>query len=88
MPSFRYPRHVILSLIICACALPALAGTDVFVCTLGLTVNPPGYTNYGASGGIRAHAQALALLEAGADLLGTSAAPAIADGAEAAGSGY
>ncbi len=41
-----------------------------------------------ASGGIREHAQAVALLEAGADLLGTSAAPAIADGVPTTERGY
>lgn len=37
-----------------------------------------------ASGQIREYAQAIALFEAGADLIGTSAAPAIADGSGAA----
>ena len=49
-------RALVPSLVLCAWTVRALAGTDVFVCTLGLTVNPPGYTNYGASGGIRAFA--------------------------------
>ena len=41
-----------------------------------------------ASGGIRTYRQAVALLEAGAALLGSSASVAIVTGAEAAASGY
>jgi len=45
-------------------------------------------TRIKASGGIKSYVQAVALLEAGADLLGSSAGPAIAMGVAASAEGY
>lgn len=51
------PRAALLVLMLCAFPLSALAGTDIFVCWIGgYTVSPPGYSNYGPSGGIHAFA--------------------------------